>query len=152
MLPRILPHRLLVKKIHRNIIVSGSETAAGCCEVGARIPGILQFIQVVINLLSHLGMGKQQILQPGLRLLQLPWDLPSASLVLGQMLLPLASSSGHKHHRSGRRWDTNMDFRPPWIPTLVHGLPWVHPPSLPHCLSWILWAPVLHTTDSLRGY
>lgn len=79
MLPRILPHRLLVKKIHRNIVVSGSETAAGCCEVGARIPGILQFIQAVFNLLSHLGMGKQQILQPGLQLLQLPWDLFSFS-------------------------------------------------------------------------
>lgn len=80
MLPRILPHRLLVKKIHRNIVVSRSEAAAGCWEVGAGIPGMLQFIQAVINLLSHLGMGKQQVLQPGLQLLQLPWALPSASL------------------------------------------------------------------------
>lgn len=151
MLPRILPHRLLVKKIHRNIVVSGSETAVGCCEVGARIAGILQFIQAVIHLLSHLGMGKQQILQPGSSCYNFP-GISSASLVLGQMLLPLASSPGHKHHRSGRRWDADMDFRPYWIPTLVHGLPWVHPPSLPHCLFWILWAPVLHTTDSLRGY
>lgn len=54
---------------------------------------MLQFIQVVINLLSHLGVGKQQVLQAGLQLLQLPWDLPSASLVLGQMLLH--SEEGH---------------------------------------------------------
>lgn len=93
MLPRILPHRLLVKKIHRNIVVSRSEATAGCWEVGAGIPGMLQFIQAAINLLSHLGMGKQQVLQPGLQLLQLPWALPSASLVLGQMLL--LSDEGH---------------------------------------------------------
>lgn len=75
-------------------MVSRSEAAAaGCWKVVAGIPGMLQFIQVVINLLSHLGVGKQQVLQAGLQLLQLPWDLPSASLVLGQMLLH--SEEGH---------------------------------------------------------
>lgn len=53
---------------------------------------MLQLIQAIISLLSHLGMGKQQVLQPGLQLL-LPWDLPLASLVLGRMLLD--SEEGH---------------------------------------------------------
>lgn len=53
----------------------------------------------VTCLLSHLGMGKQPGLQPGLQLLQLPWDLPLASPILGQLLLrTLASSAGYEHH------------------------------------------------------
>lgn len=77
-----------IKNIHTHIVTSRSEAAAGCLLT----PGMLQLIQAIISLLSHLGMGKQQVLQPGLQLL-LPWDLPLASLVLGRMLLD--TEEGH---------------------------------------------------------
>lgn len=47
---------------------------------------LLQFMHAVTYLLAHLfGVGQQIGLQSGLQLLHLSWDLPSASLILGQM-------------------------------------------------------------------
>lgn len=45
---------------------------------------LLQFTHVVMYLLAHLvGVGQQAGLQPGLQLLHLPRNLPSASLIPG---------------------------------------------------------------------
>lgn len=47
---------------------------------------LLQFIHVVIYQLAHLvRVGQQTGLKPGLQLLHLPQDLPSASLIPRQM-------------------------------------------------------------------
>lgn len=92
-------------------------------------------------LLAHLvGMGQQSGLQPGLQLLHLPQDLPSAFLIPGpDAYLTLwwrapASSAGHPHHRSWRWWEADMAFRPSlWFPARVRGRQCVL--RLPHFTS-----------------
>lgn len=111
MLPGILPHTFQLRTSTERLwlveVKQQQQAVLNTWKVGAGTASMLQFIQAVISLLSHLGTGKQQVLQPWPSAATISLGLPLASLVLGQMLLrTLASSAGYKHHWSWRRWDT----------------------------------------------
>lgn len=78
MLPGILPHTFQLRTSTERLWLvevkqQQQQAVLNTREVGAGTASMLQFIQAVISLLSHLGMGKQQVLQPGLQRLQFPW-------------------------------------------------------------------------------
>lgn len=76
MLPGILPHTFQLRTSTGRlwlVEVKQQQAVLNTWAVGAGTASMLQSIQAVISLLSHLSMGKQQVLQPGLQLLQFPW-------------------------------------------------------------------------------
>lgn len=77
MLPGILPHTFQLRTSTERLwlveVKQQQQAVLNTCKVGAGTASMLQFIQAVISLLSHLGTGKQQVLQPGLQRLQFPW-------------------------------------------------------------------------------
>lgn len=106
MLPGILPHTFQLRTFTGRlwlVEVKQQQAVLNTWVVGAGTASMLQSIQAVISLPSHLyGETASPTARPSAATISL--GLPLASLVLGQMLLrTLASSAGHKHHGSWRR-------------------------------------------------
>lgn len=138
-----LPCMLPVRTGHERLCVGTGGQTRSSSTLGRLLQehqAPLQFTHV-IYLLAHLvGMGQQSGLQPGLQLLHLPQDLPSAFLIPGpDAYLTLwwrapVSSAGHPRHRSWRWWEADMASRPSLrFPACARGRQYVL--RLPHFTS-----------------
>lgn len=125
-----LPGMLPVRTGHeRFCVVTGGQMRGS-----STLRRLVQEHQALLQFTRHSSAGsprwygQQSGLRPGLQLLHLPQDLPSAFLILGpDAYLTLwwrapASSAGHPRHRSWRWWEADMASRPSlWFPARAHG-------------------------------